>query len=72
MRKIPLDELLKLPPAERAELAVALWDSLDDATEVLPLTDEQRAELDRRVAAHDADPTTAVPWEVVRRQLRQA
>jgi putative addiction module component (TIGR02574 family) len=72
MAKIPLDELLKLPAAERAELAVALWDSLDDAAEVLPLTDDQKRELDRRIAEHDVDPSTAVPWEAVRRQLRQA
>jgi putative addiction module component (TIGR02574 family) len=72
MANIPLDDLLKLPPAERAELAVALWDSLDDAADVLPLTEEQKAELDRRVAEHDADPSTAIPWEVVRQRLRQA
>ncbi len=72
MAKIPLDDLLKLPPAERAELAIALWDSLANASDALPLTDEQKAELDRRVADHDADPSTAVPWEEVRRQLRQA
>ena len=67
-----LDDLLKLPPAERAELAMALWDSLGDSPELFPLTEEQKAELDRRMAEHDADPTTAVPWEDVLRELRQA
>ena len=60
MAKISLEELLKLPAAERAELAVALWDSLDDLPEGLPLTEEQRTELDRRLAAHNADPTDGV------------
>ena len=72
MTKIPLDDLLKLPAAERAELAIALWDSLGEAADALPLTEEQKAELDRRVADHDADPSTAVPWEEVRRRLRRA
>ena len=34
------------------------------------LTDELRAELDRRIAEHDADPDSAIPWEVVRERLR--
>jgi len=66
-----LEDLLKLPPAERAELAMALWDSLGDSPELFPLTDAQRTELDQRMAEHGADPSTAVPWEDVLRQLRQ-
>ena len=66
-----LENLLKLPPAERAELAMALWDSLDDSPEMFPLTEAQKAELDRRMAEHEADPSSAVPWEDVLRQLRQ-
>lgn len=66
-----LTELLKLPSGERAELAMALWASLDDVqrgTE-LALTTEQAAELDRRFAEHEADPSSAVAWEDVRRTL---
>ena len=49
-----LSELLKLPPDERAELAMALWDSLTDAEREaeLTLTAEQQAELDRRRGEH--------------------
>ena len=67
----PLSELLKLPAGDRAELAMALWDSLTDAerdTE-LELTDGQRAELDRRWAAHVANPASAMPWSDVRAKL---
>ena len=66
-----LSQILKLPAHERAELAMALWESLTDAereTE-LTLSTEQEAELDRRWAEHLADPTSAVPWEEVRRKL---
>lgn len=45
-----LSELLKLPAGERAELAMALWESLSEAERKgeLELPAEQAAELDRR------------------------
>lgn len=66
-----LTELLKLPPSERVELAMALWESLDDAERdaEMALTPEQAAELDRRLADHLADPGSAVSWNEVRRKL---
>lgn len=59
-----LAALLKLPADERAELAMALWESLTDQERKseLELTDEQKTELDRRWAAHVTDPESAVPW----------
>ena len=67
-----LDDLLKLPPSERADLALALWESLSDADRAaeVALSPEQESELDRRFAEHTADPTSAVPWEQVRRKLK--
>lgn len=66
------DELLKLAPAKRAELALALWESLDDVSREaeLSLLPEQEAELDRRLAEHLSDPGSALPWEEVQRRLR--
>ena len=66
-----LSQLLKLPAGKRAELAMALWDSLTDAEREgeLPLTAEQEAELDRRWAEHLENPGSAVPWSEVRRKL---
>jgi len=67
----PLSELLKLPAGDRAELAMALWDSLTDAEQdaELVLTEGQRAELDRRWAEHVANPESAIPWSDVRAKL---
>jgi putative addiction module component (TIGR02574 family) len=73
MAKIDLDELLKLPAAERLELAMALWDSIEQSPEadsLLPLTDAQRAGLDRRLAEHEHTPGSGIPWEAVKRRLR--
>jgi putative addiction module component (TIGR02574 family) len=66
-----LSELLKLPAGERAELAMALWESLPDAEREgeLELKAEQAAELDRRWADHLQRPESAVPWADVRRKL---
>jgi putative addiction module component (TIGR02574 family) len=52
MPSSPLTELLKLPPGDRAELAMALWESLSDAERqgAFELSDADRAELDRRWA----------------------
>lgn len=66
-------ELFQLSVAERLELVEELWDSIAADAErddrVLPLSDEQRAELDRRIAAHREDPSRVVPWEQVREEL---
>lgn len=67
-----LSDLLQLPPDQRLELAMALWDSIERAPEAelaFPLTPELRAELDRRLAEHRADPGSAVTWEAFERQL---
>jgi putative addiction module component (TIGR02574 family) len=67
-----LDALLKLPPGDRAELAIALWESLDDKQREsqFSISPEEAAELDRRVKEHLADPASAIPWEAVRSKLR--
>ena len=71
MLKDTLTRLLELPAAERVDLAMALWESLTSAEQEteFDLTHEQYAELDRRLAQHIADPTSAVPWDEVRRKL---
>ena len=71
MLRDTLTKLLELPATERVDLAIALWDSLTPPEQEaeFDLTPEQRAELDRRLAEHIADPASAVPWEEVRRKL---
>lgn len=69
------DELFKLSTAERLELVEELWDSIaaeaEHNADVLPLTDAQKEELDRRIASHRADPSRVEPWEEVRKELRR-
>ena len=71
MQANPLSELLKLPANDRAELAIALWESLSDSERdgALELNAEQRAELDRRWAEHLQNPGSSVAWSEVRRKV---
>ncbi|MBA4157969.1 MAG: addiction module protein [Gemmatimonadetes bacterium] len=67
-------EALKLPAGERIRLAQELWDSIAPEAEanpdLLPLSEEQIQELERRLAEHERDPSSALPWEEVRARLR--
>ena len=71
MASSPLTELLQLPASDRARLAIALWESLSDAEREgeFPLSEADRAELDRRWAEHLENPESAVPWSEVRSKL---
>ena len=62
-----LAELMKLDSGERLQIVEMLWDSLDKG--IPELTDEQAAEVERRIAEHDRDPSSSIPWETVRARL---
>ena len=61
----------QLSVAERLDLISVLWDSIPNSLEELPIPEWHREELERRLAAADADPAGAIPWEEVRRRLRK-
>jgi putative addiction module component (TIGR02574 family) len=51
---------------DRLRLVQDMWDSIAATPEQLPLTEAQRSELERRLAAHAANPQDVVPWEEVK------
>lgn len=69
MSKVPIEDLLKLSVAERIQLVEDLWDSIAADPEGLPLTEAQKAELNRRLEEHESDPDSAIPWTEVRERL---
>ena len=71
MSEISVSDLLHLSVAERIQLVEDLWDSIATEPEAMELTEAQRQEIDRRLAEHDANPESAIPWEEVRARLRQ-
>ncbi|MDH4286323.1 MAG: addiction module protein [Gallionella sp.] len=48
-------KLLELPVEERIRIVEDLWDSIAADQKSLKLTAEQKAELDRRLDAYEAD-----------------
>ena len=70
MATIPLSELRKLSVAERIQLAQDLWDSIaEDGMDALQLTEEQRDELDRRLADAEQNPGVGRPWADVKARV---
>lgn len=63
--------LRKLPLDQRIRLVEELWDSIALDQNALPLTPEQRAELDLRLAAYEADGDTGRPAEDVIAEIRK-
>lgn len=59
-----------LNAGDRLALAQALWDSVHDALDREPIAPSVRAELERRAALSDADPSRGIPWETVREAAR--
>jgi putative addiction module component (TIGR02574 family) len=58
-----LEEIPSLTPEERDEIRRKL-DELDDS-----LTPEEWALIDKRIAEHEADPQSAIPWEKFKADL---
>ena len=67
MSSVPAD-LRQLPVAERISLVEALWDSIADDQSQLELTEPQKTELDRRLAAREGR-SAASPWADVKRRI---
>lgn len=70
MRRISLAEILELPIEERIQLVEDVWDSIAEVPDATPLTDEQKAELDRRLDAYNKNPAAGSSWEIVRERIK--
>jgi putative addiction module component (TIGR02574 family) len=64
-----IPELARLSPRQRLDLIEALWESLDDKD--VPVTEAQRAELDRRIAGFEQDREQSISWDQLSAELRQ-
>jgi putative addiction module component (TIGR02574 family) len=64
-----LEEALKLSPRDRLQLIGDLWDTLSEAE--IPVTPEERALLDSRLADLEANPEDQNPRPEVKARLEQ-
>jgi len=61
--------LQELTSSEKILLAEELWDSLAFDEHLFPLTEEQKLELDLRLASYSANPKEGDSWENVRNRI---
>ena len=69
MKPITVNDLLGLPVSERLQLVEDLWDSIAEVPEAIELSEDQRADLDRRLEAYHKDPETGSPWNEVKERI---
>ena len=67
-----LDAVRAWPVQDQLELVFRLWDQITDAGWRPSPSPELLAELERRLAAHDADPSRALTWEQVVAHAKRA
>ena len=72
MLKIDMDVIKRLSVSERVRLVQDIWDTLQPTAEELPLTEEQRRVIDRRLAEHEAEPSSAITWGELKARLESA
>lgn len=63
-------DIAKLSPKDRLRLLEELWDSLSQNPELVPITEAQREELDRRLDDLDREGPIGIPWDEVLRRIR--
>jgi putative addiction module component (TIGR02574 family) len=51
---------------EKTAPAEENWDNIAATPDKIPLTESEKQELERRLAAHQADPSKVTPWEVIK------
>ena len=61
-----LSQARQLSVQDQLDLLEALWDGIAKRSAVPGPTDTQKAELDRRLADHEANPDDVVSWNEVK------
>lgn len=70
MNTLVKTDVLSLSVPERIQLVEDIWDTIAEAPEEVDLSEEQKAELDRRLDAYHQNPDEGTPWGLVRERIR--
>ncbi|MGJ5632483.1 addiction module protein [Nostoc sp. CALU 1950] len=62
-------DISELSVSERIQLAEDLWDSILTTPDKVPLNDEQKKELDRRLEMHRQNKNQGSTWQSVKERL---
>jgi putative addiction module component (TIGR02574 family) len=66
-----LSEIIALKVEDRIRIVQAIWDSIAAEKAYPELTDEQKQELDRRIADSEANPDNVMTWQEIRASIRK-
>ena len=69
MMDTQFSEILQLSVAERIQLVEDIWDSIAVVPESVMLTEEQEAEINRRVEEYRANPNEGILWNDLKSNL---
>lgn len=72
MNPIKVSDILGLSIQDRIHLVEVIWDSIAEVPEAVELSDSQRSELDKRLAAFEENPSAGSPWSEVRARITRA
>lgn len=70
MSTLTTANILSLSIPERIQLVEDIWDTVAEVPEEVGLSDEQKAEIDRRLDAYHQNPDEGSPWGLVRERIR--
>ena len=64
-----IPELKRLTSSEKLLLVSELWNDLAEHPAEVPVSREQIAELDRRMAEYRRDPSNVTTWEAIQKRV---
>ncbi len=68
---IQVSEILELSVVERIRIVEEIWNSIAIRPESLPLSNEERMELDKRLQEYRENPTEGIEWNELKKKLTQ-
>ena len=70
MNNVSIADILALPLQERIHLAQLIWDSVAAVPDASTISPPMKAELEKRLAAFEANPEAGYAWEEVKARLK--
>lgn len=64
-----IPDVNRMTPAQKLLLVTELWDDLAAHPTEVPVSREQLAELDRRMADYRRDPSRVTTWEAIQQRI---
>ncbi len=71
MSQLTWENILNLSVSERIQLVEDIWDSIAEIPEAVLLSDQQKQELERRLAVYRKAPEEGSPWHEARQRIQK-